>query len=140
MNTTSPSEVYRVPLIIRHWGSVYSMIIAAIILIASSMMIDGCAPGHNTAISRVTLATDTYTATLNTLTAYRRLGWIDDDQYNEIEKYRIVAAEALDAAEQAIGSDDEQYLIYLRAFNEAVQRLAMIRSQIESTQARNGAP
>lgn len=138
MNAISPSAVYRVPLIIKHWCAVYSLIVATIVLIA--LMMDGCAPGHNTAISRVTIATDTYTATLNTLTAYRRLGWIDDDQYNEIEKYRIVAAEALDAAEQAIGSDDEQYLIYLRAFNEAVQRLAMIRSQIESTQARNGAP
>jgi len=76
------------------------------------------------------IAGEAYVSVMDTLTVYRNLGYIDDEMYNEIEKYRVIVRGALDSWRIAIDSNlDPEEAITM--FSLSFSSLLLYQTQLD---------
>ena len=107
----------------RWFDILFLLMIAALMagLVAANI---GCAKNDLPPLSRVVQARELYTSTLNVLTAARTAGKINDQTAKDIENYRRLAAEALNAMEEnALAKNGAGYQSAIKAFDTAIDKL-----------------
>lgn len=110
-------------------------LVVPLLAAALAVMLSGCALVQSRGAvlqspeADLLVATDAYATTLEVLADCRRAGLIDAEQAAEIEQWRIVAAQALDAWREALETGEEPYDA-VAAFNHAVR--ALWRAQLQA--------
>jgi len=104
------------------------IVVSVVVLLAA-----GCASQR----AQLATAVDTYAATLQVLADARRAGLLDDQAAAEIERWRVVAREALDSWREAIDAGDAADSAIQR-FNEAMRELMRARLSAEGRRGDEG--
>lgn len=113
------------------------LLVVPLLAVALGVMLSGCAlpafAGRGAVLQSpeadLLVATEAYATALEVLADCRRAGLIDAEQAAEIEQWRIVAAQALDAWREALETGEEPYDA-VAAFNHAVR--ALWRAQLQA--------
>lgn len=102
-------------------------------LVVCSLGLPGCYTDQTLSPqSQVYVGYDAYNHTMQILASYRIAGKISDEEYHEIEQYRVVASNALEQMKNAVDAGSDDWRAYLQIFNSALDQLLLTRLALDN--------